>query len=118
MEFANLEGLRQDGRRLMEMRKLKAQVGVVAKADGWLNTKVIAAARFQVLPASINLFFLNLQGCANKPLQSQKVPPKANSPLKIYNTSKNSEKADRRQRKNLVMAESSQLFEEKSDLAN
>ncbi|KAJ7007790.1 hypothetical protein NC653_006732 [Populus alba x Populus x berolinensis] len=85
MEFANLEGLRQDGRRLMEMRKLKAQVGVVAKADGWLNTKV---------------------------------PPKANSPLKIYNTSKNSEKADRRQRKNLVMAESSQLFEEKSDLAN
>ncbi|KAJ6940465.1 hypothetical protein NC651_006566 [Populus alba x Populus x berolinensis] len=34
MEFANLEGLRQDGRRLMEMRQLKAQVGVVAKADG------------------------------------------------------------------------------------
>ncbi|KAJ6955490.1 hypothetical protein NC652_006797 [Populus alba x Populus x berolinensis] len=115
MEFANLEGLRQDGRRLMEMRKLKAQVGVVAKADGWLNTKVIAAAS---IACQYNLFFLNLQGCANKHLQSQKVPPKANSPLKIYNTSKNSEKADRRQRKNLVMAESSQLFEEKSDLAN
>jgi len=41
--------------------------------------------------------------------------PKANSPFKIYNTLKDSEKADRRQRKNLVMAESSQLFEEKID---
>lgn len=42
------EGLRLDGRRPMEMRQLRAQIGAVAKADGSAvfemgNTKVIAA---------------------------------------------------------------------------
>ncbi|KAJ7007789.1 exosome complex component RRP41 [Populus alba x Populus x berolinensis] len=62
MEFANLEGLRQDGRRLMEMRKLKAQVGVVAKADGWLNTKVIAAASETFKRSGSNLIGESYQG--------------------------------------------------------
>ncbi|KAG6749589.1 hypothetical protein POTOM_046647 [Populus tomentosa] len=48
MEFVNPEGLRLDGRRPMEMRQLRAQIGAVAKADGSAvfemgNTKVIAA---------------------------------------------------------------------------
>ncbi|OWM70487.1 exosome complex component RRP41 homolog [Punica granatum] len=48
MEYVSPEGLRIDGRRPMEMRKLHAEMGVVAKADGSAvfvmgNTKVIAA---------------------------------------------------------------------------
>lgn len=48
MEYVSPEGLRIDGRRPMEMRKLQAEIGVVAKADGSAvfemgNTKVIAA---------------------------------------------------------------------------
>lgn len=48
MEFVSPEGLRLDGRRPMEMRQLRAEIGIVAKADGSAsfemgNTKVIAA---------------------------------------------------------------------------
>ncbi|CAI0453184.1 unnamed protein product [Linum tenue] len=48
MEFVNPEGLRLDGRRPMEMRQLRAEIGAVARADGSAvfemgNTKVIAA---------------------------------------------------------------------------
>ncbi|KDP28528.1 hypothetical protein JCGZ_14299 [Jatropha curcas] len=48
MDFVSPEGLRLDGRRPMEMRQLRAQIGAVAKADGSAvfemgNTKVIAA---------------------------------------------------------------------------
>ncbi|KAI3974340.1 hypothetical protein MKX01_031009 [Papaver californicum] len=48
MEFVSPEGLRLDGRRPMEMRQIRAELGVVAKADGSAvfetgNTKVIAA---------------------------------------------------------------------------
>nr|DAD27474.1 TPA_asm: hypothetical protein HUJ06_028942 [Nelumbo nucifera] len=48
MEFVSPEGLRLDGRRPMEMRQIRAEIGVVAKADGSAsfemgNTKVIAA---------------------------------------------------------------------------
>uniref|UniRef100_A0A803M4Y1 Uncharacterized protein n=1 Tax=Chenopodium quinoa TaxID=63459 RepID=A0A803M4Y1_CHEQI len=48
MEFISPEGLRLDGRRPLEMRQLRAQIGVVSKADGSAvfemgNTKVIAA---------------------------------------------------------------------------
>ncbi|BBN68543.1 3'-5'-exoribonuclease family protein [Prunus dulcis] len=48
MEYVSPEGLRLDGRRPMEMRQIRAEIGVVAKADGSAlfemgNTKVIAA---------------------------------------------------------------------------
>ncbi|KAJ4828287.1 Exosome complex component rrp41, partial [Turnera subulata] len=48
MEFVNPEGFRLDGRRPLEMRQLRAQIGAVPKADGSAvfemgNTKVIAA---------------------------------------------------------------------------
>ncbi|KAK1558455.1 hypothetical protein Q3G72_002498 [Acer saccharum] len=48
MEFVSPEGLRLDGRRPTEMRQLRADIGVVSKADGSAmfemgNTKVIAA---------------------------------------------------------------------------
>ncbi|KAF3964871.1 hypothetical protein CMV_010887 [Castanea mollissima] len=48
MEFVSPEGLRLDGRRPMEMRQIRAEIGAVAKADGSAvfemgNTKVIAA---------------------------------------------------------------------------
>ncbi|KAM3694867.1 hypothetical protein ACB098_07G086900 [Castanea mollissima] len=44
MEFVSPEGLRLDGRRPMEMRQIRAEIGAVAKADGYMgNTKVIAA---------------------------------------------------------------------------
>ncbi|PRQ24077.1 putative polyribonucleotide nucleotidyltransferase, PNPase/RNase PH domain-containing protein [Rosa chinensis] len=48
MEFVSPEGLRLDGRRPMEMRQIRAEIGVVAKADGSAmfemgNTKVVAA---------------------------------------------------------------------------
>ncbi|CAN6479145.1 unnamed protein product [Victoria cruziana] len=48
MEYVSPEGLRLDGRRAMEMRQLRAEIGVVATADGSAafemgNTKVIAA---------------------------------------------------------------------------
>ncbi|CAN1157243.1 Exosome complex component RRP41 homolog [Linum perenne] len=48
MEFVSPEGLRLDGRRPMEMRQLRAEIGAVARADGSAvfemgNTKVIAA---------------------------------------------------------------------------
>ncbi|KAK2650130.1 hypothetical protein Ddye_017619 [Dipteronia dyeriana] len=48
MEFVSPEGLRLDGRRPTEMRQLRAEIGVVSKADGSAmfemgNTKVIAA---------------------------------------------------------------------------
>ncbi|XP_057533675.1 exosome complex component RRP41 homolog [Amaranthus tricolor] len=48
MEFISPEGLRLDGRRPLEMRQLRAEIGVVSKADGSAvfemgNTKVIAA---------------------------------------------------------------------------
>ncbi|KAL6218419.1 hypothetical protein ACLB2K_011633 [Fragaria x ananassa] len=48
MEFVSPEGLRLDGRRPMEMRQIRAEIGVVSKADGSAmfemgNTKVIAA---------------------------------------------------------------------------
>ncbi|WMV11533.1 hypothetical protein MTR67_004918 [Solanum verrucosum] len=48
MEYVNPEGLRLDGRRPMEMRQLRAEIGVVSRADGSAsfemgNTKVIAA---------------------------------------------------------------------------
>ncbi|XP_050373237.1 exosome complex component RRP41 homolog [Argentina anserina] len=48
MEFVSPEGLRLDGRRPMEMRKIHAEIGVVSKADGSAmfemgNTKVLAA---------------------------------------------------------------------------
>ncbi|KAL8114073.1 exosome complex component RRP41 homolog [Apium graveolens] len=48
MEFVSPEGLRLDGRRPMEMRQLRAEIGIVSKADGSAsfemgNTKVIAA---------------------------------------------------------------------------
>ncbi|XP_021748481.1 exosome complex component RRP41 homolog [Chenopodium quinoa] len=48
MEFVSPEGLRLDGRRPLEMRQLRAQIGAVSKADGSAvfemgNTKVIAA---------------------------------------------------------------------------
>ncbi|KAF3964870.1 hypothetical protein CMV_010886 [Castanea mollissima] len=48
MEFVSPEGLQLDGRRPMEMRQIRAKIGVVAKADGFAvlemgNTKVIAA---------------------------------------------------------------------------
>ncbi|GAB2271781.1 Exosome complex component rrp41 [Dionaea muscipula] len=48
MEYLSPEGLRLDGRRPMEMRQLRAEIGVVPKADGSAvfemgNTKVIAA---------------------------------------------------------------------------
>ncbi|XP_068648518.1 exosome complex component RRP41 homolog [Aristolochia californica] len=48
MEFVNPEGFRLDGRRPMEMRRLQAEIGAVANADGSAvfemgNTKVIAA---------------------------------------------------------------------------
>uniref|UniRef100_UPI0018DF43F6 hypothetical protein n=1 Tax=Streptomyces fildesensis TaxID=375757 RepID=UPI0018DF43F6 len=48
MEYVNPEGLRQDGRRPMEIRQLRAHLGTVDKADGSAvfemgNTKVIAA---------------------------------------------------------------------------
>ncbi|KAJ0100877.1 hypothetical protein Patl1_06582 [Pistacia atlantica] len=47
-EYVSPEGLRLDGRRPVEMRQLRAEIGVVAKADGSAmfemgNTKVIAA---------------------------------------------------------------------------
>ena len=45
MEFISPEGLRQDGRRAQELRQLKCEIGVLAKADGSAsfemgNTKV------------------------------------------------------------------------------
>ncbi|GFP91947.1 exosome complex component rrp41 [Phtheirospermum japonicum] len=48
MEYVNPEGLRLDGRRPMEMRQLRGEIGVVSRADGSAvfemgNTKVIAA---------------------------------------------------------------------------
>ncbi|GMH01255.1 hypothetical protein Nepgr_003094 [Nepenthes gracilis] len=48
MEFVSPEGLRLDGRRPLEMRQLRAEIGVVTQADGSAvfemgNTKVIAA---------------------------------------------------------------------------
>lgn len=48
MEYVNPEGLRLDGRRPMEMRQLRTEIGVVSRADGSAsfemgNTKVIAA---------------------------------------------------------------------------
>ncbi|KAK4563402.1 hypothetical protein RGQ29_005783 [Quercus rubra] len=48
MEFVSPEGLRLDGRRPMEMRQIRAEIGAVTKADGSAvfemgNTKVIAA---------------------------------------------------------------------------
>ncbi|PIA49166.1 hypothetical protein AQUCO_01300197v1 [Aquilegia coerulea] len=48
MEFVSPEGLRLDGRRPMEMRQIRGEVGAVSKADGSAifemgNTKVIAA---------------------------------------------------------------------------
>ncbi|EPS74102.1 hypothetical protein M569_00653 [Genlisea aurea] len=49
MEYVNPEGLRLDGRRPLEMRQLRAELGVIPKADGCSavfemgNTKVIAA---------------------------------------------------------------------------
>ncbi|KAK4266943.1 hypothetical protein QN277_023800 [Acacia crassicarpa] len=48
MEFVSPEGLRLDGRRPMEMRQIRAEIGAVAKADGSAtfemgNTKVVAA---------------------------------------------------------------------------
>ncbi|KAI3958813.1 hypothetical protein MKX01_023489 [Papaver californicum] len=48
MEYVSPEGLRLDGRRPMEMRQIRAELGAVAKADGSAvfemgNTKVIAA---------------------------------------------------------------------------
>ncbi|KAK0585778.1 hypothetical protein LWI29_033924 [Acer saccharum] len=48
MEFVSPEGLRLDGRHPTEMRQLRAEIGVVSKADGSAmfemgNTKVIAA---------------------------------------------------------------------------
>ncbi|XP_047324641.1 exosome complex component RRP41 homolog [Impatiens glandulifera] len=48
MEFVSPEGLRLDGRRPMEMRQIRAELGAVSKADGSAlfemgNTKVIAA---------------------------------------------------------------------------
>ncbi|KVH97290.1 Exoribonuclease, phosphorolytic domain 1 [Cynara cardunculus var. scolymus] len=48
MEYVNPEGLRLDGRRPMEMRQLRAEIGAVSGADGSAmfemgNTKVIAA---------------------------------------------------------------------------
>nr|GFA56678.1 exosome complex component RRP41 homolog [Tanacetum cinerariifolium] len=48
MEFVSPEGLRLDGRRPMEMRQLRAEIGTVSRADGSAvfemgNTKVIAA---------------------------------------------------------------------------
>nr|GMC58337.1 exosome complex component RRP41 homolog [Ipomoea batatas]GMC68517.1 exosome complex component RRP41 homolog [Ipomoea batatas] len=48
MEYVSPEGLRLDGRRPLEMRQLRAEIGAVARADGSAvfemgNTKVIAA---------------------------------------------------------------------------
>ncbi|KAJ0435241.1 putative ribosomal protein S5 domain 2-type [Helianthus annuus] len=48
MEYVSPEGLRLDGRRPMEMRQLRAELGAVSRADGSAvfemgNTKVIAA---------------------------------------------------------------------------
>ncbi|GFS38750.1 3'-5'-exoribonuclease family protein [Actinidia rufa] len=48
MEFVSPEGLRLDGRRPMEMRQIRAEIGAVSRADGSAvfemgNTKVIAA---------------------------------------------------------------------------
>ncbi|KAK3005368.1 hypothetical protein RJ639_015471 [Escallonia herrerae] len=48
MEYVNPEGIREDGRRPLEMRHLHAEIGTVARADGSAvfemgNTKVIAA---------------------------------------------------------------------------
>ncbi|EOX95793.1 3'-5'-exoribonuclease family protein isoform 1 [Theobroma cacao] len=48
MEYVSPEGLRLDGRRPMEMRQIRAEIGTVARADGSAvfemgNTKVIAA---------------------------------------------------------------------------
>ncbi|GAU13633.1 hypothetical protein TSUD_347370 [Trifolium subterraneum] len=48
MEYVSPEGLRLDGRRPMEMRQIRAEIGSVSKADGSAifemgNTKVIAA---------------------------------------------------------------------------
>ncbi|KAM1380264.1 hypothetical protein ACFX2I_022014 [Malus domestica] len=48
MEYVSPEGLRLDGRRPMEMRQIRGEIGVVEKADGSAvfemgNTKVIAA---------------------------------------------------------------------------
>ncbi|KAF8412155.1 hypothetical protein HHK36_000111 [Tetracentron sinense] len=48
MEYVSPEGLRLDGRRPMEMRQIRGELGAVAKADGSAvfemgNTKVIAA---------------------------------------------------------------------------
>ncbi|KAH9620249.1 hypothetical protein KSS87_014419, partial [Heliosperma pusillum] len=48
MEFVSPEGLRLDGRRPLEMRQLRAEIGSISKADGSTvfemgNTKVIAA---------------------------------------------------------------------------
>ncbi|GMP61229.1 hypothetical protein CsSME_00023771 [Camellia sinensis var. sinensis] len=48
MEFVSPEGFRLDGRRPMEMRQIRAEIGAVANADGSAvfemgNTKVIAA---------------------------------------------------------------------------
>ncbi|CAA2954496.1 exosome complex component RRP41 homolog [Olea europaea subsp. europaea] len=63
MEYVSPEGLRLDGRRPTEMRQLRAEVGVVAKADGSAsfemgNTKVIAAVYG---PREVNCF-INLTG--------------------------------------------------------
>ncbi|KAK1274970.1 hypothetical protein QJS04_geneDACA011121 [Acorus gramineus] len=48
MEFVSPEGLRLDGRRPMEMRQIRAEIGAVSRAEGsavfeMRNTKVIAA---------------------------------------------------------------------------
>ncbi|KAK9757862.1 hypothetical protein RND81_01G191200 [Saponaria officinalis] len=48
MEFISPEGLRLDGRRPLEMRQLRAEIGTISRADGSAvfemgNTKVIAA---------------------------------------------------------------------------
>ncbi|PSS11670.1 Exosome complex component like [Actinidia chinensis var. chinensis] len=48
MEYVSPEGLRLDGRRPMEMRQIRGEIGAVSRADGSAvfemgNTKVIAA---------------------------------------------------------------------------
>ena len=48
MEYVSPEGLRLDGRRPMEMRQIRAEIGAVSRADGSAifemgNTKVVAA---------------------------------------------------------------------------
>ncbi|KAI8023620.1 hypothetical protein LOK49_LG03G02135 [Camellia lanceoleosa] len=59
MEFVSPEGFRLDGRRPMEMRQIRAEIGAVANADGSVvfemgNTKVIAAVYVQNRSQQIN----------------------------------------------------------------